>query len=112
MPENLHTEDFQPHEVTAEELEKALQHAKYGPPEPERVATAVRFTDEQLATDPILAYFAYDHLPEHLRAISGIFASVALTTVTIVPRSAERTVSLRKLLEAKNAAVRAALPTG
>jgi len=67
------------------------------------------FTDEQLATDPILRYFAYDHLPENLKAISSWFATLALAVLDL-PRNAERTVALRKLLEAKDAAVRAALP--
>ena len=37
------------------------------------------------------------------------FAEMAAQIVRMVPRSAERTVALRKLLESKDAAVRAAL---
>ena len=58
--------------------------------------------------EPILRFFNYDHLPERLQAISAEFAAVA-GTICGLPRSAERTVALRKLLESKDAAVRAAL---
>ena len=69
------------------------------------------FTDEQIATDPILKYFAYDHLkPGALRDMSKTFAIQAAHIVSEAPRSPERTVALRKLLEAKDAAVRSVLP--
>lgn len=58
-------------------------------------------------TDPILQFFATEHLPPHLREVSGIFRMVALDLVEKLPRNPERTVALRKLLEAKDAAVRA-----
>lgn len=67
------------------------------------------FTTEQETNDPILKYFRYSHLPEQLRVVSECFAKLAQDVVTMCPRSAERTVALRKLLEAKDAAVRAAL---
>ncbi len=67
------------------------------------------FNDEQRAADPILRYFEYSHLPEHLQAVSQPFAQLALIIITVCPRNPERTVALRKLLEAKDAAVRAAL---
>ena len=67
------------------------------------------FTDEQIAADPILKFFGYAHLPLHLQGASKPFADLALEIVTNVPRNAERTVALRKLLEAKDAAVRARL---
>jgi hypothetical protein len=62
---------------------------------------------EKIAVDPILEYFAYAHLPAHLQAVSMVFSHVALEIVDSIPRNAERTVALRKLLEAKDAAVRA-----
>lgn len=68
------------------------------------------FTDGQIATDPILHFFHYAHLPEKLRATSRLFFILAHTLVTTLPRNPERTVALRKLLEAKDAAVRANLP--
>lgn len=58
--------------------------------------------------EPILKYFVFDHLPEKLRAVSKPFSELARELMTL-PRCAERSVALRKLLEAKDAAVRAAL---
>lgn len=66
------------------------------------------FSDEQLAADPILRYFEYGHLPPHLQPISQSFAQQAYVIIEVCPRNPERTVALRKLLEAKSAAVRAA----
>jgi hypothetical protein len=58
--------------------------------------------------DHILQFFAYDHLPEKLREVSRPFGELA-AVVAKLPQNPERTVALRKLLEAKDAAVRAAL---
>ena len=58
--------------------------------------------------EPIVRFFTYDHLPQKLRDVSSPFAFLA-TKIMELPRSAERTVALRKLLESKDAAVRAAL---
>ena len=69
-----------------------------------------RFTIDQLEVDPILRYFHYAHLPEALHAASKPFCDLAEMIVTTLPRNAERTVALRKLLEAKDAAVRANVP--
>jgi hypothetical protein len=55
----------------------------------------------------IMQFFDFTHLPEHLRAVSKPFAQLACTIVEELPRNPERTVALRKLLEAKDAAVRA-----
>lgn len=59
--------------------------------------------------DPIMQYFAFAHLPEHLQTVSRPFGELADLIVTTLPRNPERTVALRKLLEGKDAAVRAAL---
>lgn len=59
--------------------------------------------------EPILQYFAHAHLPEPLAAVSKPFSELATTIVTTLPRNPERTVALRKLLESKDAAVRARL---
>lgn len=59
--------------------------------------------------EPILQFFAYDHLPPHLQEVSKEFCSLAAKIFTSVPRNPERTVALRKLLEAKDAAVRAVI---
>jgi hypothetical protein len=59
--------------------------------------------------ETILQFFAWEHLPEHLQAASKPFGELAKQIVETVPRNPERTVALRKLLEAKDAAVRAVL---
>lgn len=73
--------------------------------------------------EAILQFFKYDHLPAHLATVSKPFCDLAHAmvfgdnvpeagTVTIgnpLPRNAERTAALRKLLEAKDAAVRAVI---
>lgn len=57
----------------------------------------------------LLQFFRYAHLPPRLQAISKPFCGLADTIVETLPRNPERTVALRKLLEAKDCAVRAAL---
>ena len=57
----------------------------------------------------ILQFFAYAHLPPHLQAVSKPFCEHAERIVATLPHNPERTVALRKLLEAKDAAVRALL---
>lgn len=57
----------------------------------------------------ILQFFAYAHLPQHLQDVSKPFGEMAGDLVAKLPRNPERTVALRKLLEAKDAAVRALL---
>ena len=64
---------------------------------------------EMKMDEPIMQFFAYAHLPEKLQAISKPFGELAQHVVTSLPRNPERTVALRKLLEAKDAAVRANL---
>jgi len=68
------------------------------------------FTQQQLHDDPILKFFHYRHLPDALGEISMSFCELAVYLVETLPRNAERSVALRKLLEAKDAAVRARLP--
>jgi hypothetical protein len=57
--------------------------------------------------DHIMQFFGYSHLPAHLAAVSQPFCDLAAKIVETLPRNPERTVALRKLLEAKDAAVRA-----
>jgi len=63
---------------------------------------------ERAKEEPIVRFFAYAHLPPHLQTVSKPFGDLALHLLSL-PRCAERTVALRKLLEAKDAAVRANL---
>ena len=65
------------------------------------------FTAEEIAADPILRYFHYAHLPPALQSRSKPFCDLARQIIDTTPRNAERTVALRKLLEAKDAGVRA-----
>ena len=55
----------------------------------------------------ILQFFVYDHLPQHLKEVSKPFGEMAYRLMATLPRNPERSVALRKLLEAKDAAVRA-----
>lgn len=59
-----------------------------------------------METEPLLQFFAYAHLPEHLQLVSRPFAELA-EHVCRLPRNPERTTALRKLLESKDCAVRA-----
>lgn len=61
----------------------------------------------QTNQEEILQYFKFDHLPEHLQAVSRPFSVIAQHMVETLPRCAERSAGLRKLLEAKDCAVRA-----
>lgn len=64
------------------------------------------------ATRAVLGYFAYSHLSAPLSEVSAPFADLAIATALRTLNGAsgpETTVALRKLLEGKDAAVRAAL---
>lgn len=65
------------------------------------------FTADEVAADNILRFFHYAHLPPTLQPRSKPFCDLARLIIDTTPRNAERTVALRKLLEAKDAAVRA-----
>jgi len=55
----------------------------------------------------LMQFFKYQHLPESLQEISVQFAAVASNMMAVLPKNPERTTMLRKLLEAKDCAVRA-----
>jgi len=57
----------------------------------------------------LIQFFAYEHLPEHLQSISKPFGELARLVDETLPASAETTAALRKLLEAKDCAVRSLL---
>lgn len=65
------------------------------------------FTEDEIRQDHILQFFHYAHLQEALRDRSRPFCDLARAIVDNTPRNPERTVALRKLLEAKDANVRA-----
>jgi hypothetical protein len=55
---------------------------------------------------PIMKYFVYDHLPDHLQAVSKQFAELA-HEMAMKSAGPETSAGLRKLLEAKDCFVRA-----
>ena len=54
-------------------------------------------------------FFAYAHLPQHLQEVSQPVAQLASVMRDVLPDNEERAVGMRKLLEAKDCFVRAAL---
>jgi hypothetical protein len=54
-------------------------------------------------------YFAWSHLPPHLQAVSQPCGLLALGMIDALSDGPELTAGLRKLLEAKDCFVRAAL---
>lgn len=59
--------------------------------------------------DRLLQFFGFRHLPERLQIISEPFSVLAHHIVETLPANPERTTALRKLLEAKDCAVRASI---
>lgn len=60
-------------------------------------------------SSPIIKYFAYEHLPVHLQEVSKPIGDIAKSFDSSLPDSDEKESGLRKLLEAKDALVRAKL---
>ncbi|WP_038224763.1 hypothetical protein [Vibrio sp. ER1A] len=58
--------------------------------------------------NPMLKYFAYEHLPPHLQEVSEPIAALALV-MNELPNCPEKSAGMRKLLEAKDCFVRAKL---
>jgi hypothetical protein len=85
--------------------ENALSGQSFAVQPIERLDLAVAAAEPQ-PTDPLLQFFVYEHLPPALQGTSQPFCDLARRVVAEWPRNAERTVTLRKLLEAKDAAVR------
>lgn len=57
----------------------------------------------------LMQFFSFSHLPENLQVISEPFHDLAVALLKALPPNPETTTALRKLLEAKDCAVRAAL---
>ncbi len=94
--------------ITITKETKMDQDAKNETPSPKPQA---------MPPEDILKFFNYSHLPPHLQAVSRPFYDLAhsiagtmqspnIGVCDVLPRCPERTVALRKLLEAKDAAVR------
>lgn len=60
-------------------------------------------------SSPIMKYFQYEHLPAHLQEVSKPIGELAKLMDETLPGGAEKSTGLRKLLEAKDALVRAKL---
>lgn len=58
---------------------------------------------------PIMKHFRYEHLPPELQEISKPICKLAEVYDRTMPNCAEKSAGLRKLLEAKDCMVRAAL---
>ena len=91
--------------------EREMDGNAEGPRHPE---TGALLIGEELAMhalpppDRMLRLFAFEHLQRaDLRALSMQFSDFAHRLVDAIPSGPERTVALRKLLEAKDAAIRA-----
>ena len=60
-------------------------------------------------SSPIIRYFAFEHLPPHLRGVSALIGKVAMELDDNLPDCEEKQAGLRRLLEAKDCFVRAKL---
>ncbi|NUR80778.1 MAG: hypothetical protein HOQ21_10080 [Dermatophilaceae bacterium] len=69
----------------------------------------LNFNGRHAATQHFAPLFAYEHLREDLRPVSQACAEVAELMVERLPDGPELSAGLRKLLEAKDCFVRAAL---
>jgi hypothetical protein len=66
-------------------------------------------TDRHPSIQKLRSHFAYEHLPPKLQRVSRHFAITADLMLQWLPDSPELTVCLRKLLDARDCALRAAL---
>ncbi len=57
----------------------------------------------------LLQFFKYQHLPTHLQEISKPFCDLAEHMNNTLPNNTELSMGLRKLLEAKDCAIRSKL---
>lgn len=62
-----------------------------------------------MSKNKIMKHFTYEHLPEDLQAVSAPIGALAVKMDMQLPDGPEKSAGLRKLLEAKDCLVRAAL---
>jgi hypothetical protein len=91
-------------EIAAKRQQQEVQEEK-----PETKVPEVLSKEEKRAADQehIMQYFAFEMLREPIRAVAEAFYNLANAIEQNLPRNPERTVALRKLLESKDAAIRA-----
>lgn len=68
-----------------------------------------------MRSHPLLRFFEYGHLPAELQKISGPFRQQAIRLINDLPAASlepggQGTLALQRLLDSKDAAVRASLP--
>jgi len=85
----------------------ASLNVKNGKGDHAQSVTQLKTTKERFTVNNLLQFFNYTHLPEHLQVVSVLFHEMALHLDEKLPNNAEKTTALRKLLEAKDCAVRA-----
>lgn len=67
-------------------------------------------TDRHPSTASLVRWFTFSHLPEGAaRGVSQLFHTLAWQLLEVLPDGPELSAGLRKLLEAKDCAVRAAI---
>ena len=74
-----------------------------------------RFTETNIMPEllhPLMQYFTYAHLPAHLQEISQPLAELVTAMLLKLPMNIETEAFVRKMLEAKDCAVRAKLYKG
>ncbi len=79
------------------------------------VLSALTYRSLIMQEERMLKWFSFDHLPEPLEPLQEMcfpFRELARTLCQLIEPGPERTVALRKLLEARDAAVRAKLHPG
>jgi hypothetical protein len=80
-----------------------------GRSEPDGVQYEQRSAREHVSAQNLLAFFQFEHLPEHLKQCSREFFELANELADMLTANAESITALRKVLEAKDCAVRSLL---
>jgi hypothetical protein len=79
------------------------------PGNPNGIAAKLAKMEDTQMSNRLIQFFSYEHLPAHLQAISKRCGELAQYMDETLDENAEKTVGLRKLLEAKDCFVRALL---
>jgi len=96
-------------EATGETKREVLDKLERMAPDAAELRIKSAAASADVRREPMMQFFRYTHLPLHLQAASAPFCELAERIEQSYPRNPERTVTLRKLLEAKDAAVRTLL---
>lgn len=73
----------------------------------QRITKVVIDEAKKIEPEYLLQFFEYGHLPVQLQGTSLLFHDLAHALIASAPRNPERTMALRRLLEAKDCAIRA-----